>query len=135
MVFDIMRHHLPEEVPQRSSGWRPADHKGSLLLFFPKEVREGVKVADRQADAVFCDRIVNLDTGSIIQDALVFGVALTVNIKGGIPDGAVLGRLGQGVPRGGNNPPWLLLKHSDEELQKADQWIQINASADHKESQ
>lgn len=125
--FDLMQHRLPEGEPDPPSRmWRPADHENALLLFFPVEFRAGVKTVHGEADAVFCDRIVNLDTGEVLKGAQVFGSALTVNIKDAIPDQPVMGRLGKGVANGGNKAPWVLFKFEEEDRDRADAWIKAN---------
>lgn len=125
--FDLMQHRIPEGEPDAPSrSWRPAEHEGALLLFFPVEFRPGVKTVHGEADAVFCDRIVNLDTGEVLRGAQVFGSALTVNIKGAVPDQPVMGRLGKGVANGGNKAPWVLFKFEEEDRDRADAWMKAN---------
>src|SRR5690606_33350595 len=62
-------------------------------------------------------------------NTLIFGTALVPNIGGGAPDGIVLGRLGQGVGKNGNNPPWILLPHDEADLGKAQAWLVQDASS------
>lgn len=101
--------------------WNTAKNEGSLLLFFPTELREGVKTSQGVSDAVACQRIANLDTGSVYTDALIFGAALVPNIAGGAPDSPVLGRLSKS-----SRGAWLLLPHTQEELYLAQKWIEEN---------
>lgn len=101
--------------------WVTAENEGGLLLFFPAELRQGVKTSQGVTDAVLCRRIVNLDTQAVYHDALVFGAALVPNVSGGTPDGAVLGRLGK-TERGA----WVLHPHTQEELYTAENWIKEN---------
>lgn len=101
--------------------WSAAHNEGKLLLFFPTEVREGVKTSQGESDAVACRRIANLDTLAVYEDALVFGAALVPNIAGGVPDNPVLGRLSKS-----SRGAWLLLPHTQEELYLAQKWIEEN---------
>lgn len=127
MNFDILSHRLPEETAAGGDGrWRPAEHLGGLLIFFPTELRRGVKIQDREADAVACSKIVNLDTGAVMANPLVFGSALVPNVSGGVPDGIVLGRLTQGVAKGGNNPPWILQPHDQDDLKRCLEWLEAH---------
>lgn len=123
--FGLMTLRLPdeEEQPAGVPAWRAAPHEGHLVLFFPAEWREGEKTRYGEADAVLCHKVVDLDTGAVEDDVLVFGSALTINIKVGIPESMVLGRLGKGVAVGGNNPPWILSKYGDEDEAKFEEWL------------
>lgn len=102
----------------------PADNNGALLLFFPKEYREGVKTEHGEANTVAA-KIVRLNDGRVFNDALIFSTALVTQLKGAIPDGMVLGTLGQGENKRGN-PPWLLRPHTEAEVAQADAWIAAN---------
>ena len=95
--------------------WVPAENEGALILFYPTELKEAVATSYGTSDAVLCKKIVNLDTGVTYEDTLVFGAGLVVNIREGIPDRMVLGRLGK-TARGA----WVLLAHTEEEAQLAD---------------
>lgn len=101
--------------------WVTSENEGSLLLFFPSEVRSGIDTKQGTADAVLCGQIVNLDTGDVYTEALVFGAALVPNIGPAAPDSAVLGRLTKSE-RGA----WMLQPHGAEELAIAQNWIKEN---------
>jgi hypothetical protein len=114
-------------VPNADDKWTAAEHNGNLLLFFPTEVRRGIKTSNGDADAVSCARVVNLDTGRVLHNTLIFGTALVPNIGGGAPDGVVLGRLGQGEGKPGQSKPWILLPHDEVELHRAQDWLARDA--------
>lgn len=114
-------------IPNADDKWTAAEHNGSLLLFFPTEVRRGIKTSNGDADAVSCSRVVNLNTGRILHNTLIFGTALVPNIGGGAPDGVVLGRLGQGEGKPGQSKPWILLPHDENELRMAQDWLARDA--------
>lgn len=111
----------PVARPPSGDRWVTAQHEGSLLLFYPTELREGVKTSQGVSDAISCRRIVDLDSGDVFEGALVFGAALVPNLKGGLPDSPVCGRLIKSE-RGA----WLLTPHSQEELYAAQKWITEN---------
>lgn len=124
MVYNIQQ----PSIPNAEDKWTAAEHSGNLLLFFPVEVRRNIKTSNGDSDAVRCSRVVNLDTGRILNDPLIFGTALVPNVGGGAPDGIVLGRLGQGQPKNGNNPPWILLPHDEADLHRAQDWLARDAA-------
>jgi hypothetical protein len=101
-----------------------AEHNGALLLFFPTQFQSQVKTAHGESDAV-ATRIVNLNTGRVIDNALIFATALVTQLKAAVPDGMVLGRLGQGQNTKGN-PPWLLQPHTEADVAYAEQWLAAN---------
>lgn len=102
----------------------PSESNGALLLFFPTAIQSQVKTAHGEADAVAC-RIVRLNDGRVWENALIFPTALVTQLRGAVPDGIVLGTLGQGENTKGN-PPWLLRPYTDAELQQAEAWIAQN---------
>ncbi len=101
--------------------WATAQHEGHLLMFYPRELREAVSTVHGVSDAVDCRRVVDLDSREVFEDALIFGAALVYNIKPGIPDAAVVGRLHK-TERGA----WMLKPHTPEELNAAEQWESEN---------
>ncbi len=118
--------HQPA-VPNAEDKWSAAEHLGNLLLFFPTEVRRQIKTSNGDADAVACARVVNLDTGRVLHDTLIFGTALVPNIGPGAPDGVVAGRLAQGEGKPGQSKPWILLPHDEQELQRVQAWLALDA--------
>ena len=102
-----------------------ARHNGHLMLFFPSQFDQNIPTVNGTADAV-TSRIVDLDTGEVLDDAKVWGKAMVPQLKGAVPDGMVLGRLGQGQSKGGNNPPWILHPHTEQDVAVAEQWLAAN---------
>lgn len=102
-----------------------ASHNGHLLLFFPASLEQNIPTVNGTADAV-TTRIVDLDTGQVLDDAKVWGKAMIPQLKGAIPDGMVLGRLAQGQGKGGNNPPWIIQPHTEQDVPRAEQWLAQN---------
>lgn len=117
MLHDtLMSTRLPSD-----DRWVTAQNEGNLILFFPAELRTGVKTSQGETDAVACHRVVNLDTNTVYDTALIFGAALVPNISPAAPDSAVLGRLAKG-----DRGAWILLTHTQEELHAAQKWIEEN---------
>lgn len=102
----------------------PSESNGALLLFFPTAIQAQVKTAHGEADAV-ATRIVRLNDGRVWDNALIFPTALVTQLRGAVPDGIVLGTLGQGENTKGN-PPWLLRPYTEQELAQAEAWIAQN---------
>lgn len=100
------------------------NHKGHLLLFFPTKFQAQVATAHGESDAVGT-KIVDLDTGQVLENALIFATALVTQLKDAVPDGMVLGRLGQGENTKGN-PPWLLSPHNAQEIAVAEAYLAAN---------
>ena len=119
--------------------FEPASHNGHLMLFFPTRFEENIPTRNGAADAVTA-KIVDLDSGEVLDDAKVWGKAMVPQLKGAVPDGMVLGRLGQGDGKAGNNPPWILHPHTEQDAVRAwldrnpglvDKWAPV-AGSDHK---
>ena len=123
MLHDIlMSARAPEEQNAPQAGrWTTAQHEGHLLVFYPSELREAVTTVHGTSDAVHCHRVVDLDTQEVFEGALIFGAALVYNIKVGVPDAAVIGRLNK-TSKGA----WVLTAHSPEELNTAQRWESEN---------
>lgn len=102
----------------------PKDNLGATLLIFPREYRQGVKTEHGESDTVAA-KVVRLDDGRVFPDALLFSVGLVNQLKGAVPDGEVLGILGQGENKKGN-APWILKPHTPREEAMADAWHAAN---------
>lgn len=102
----------------------PAENNGALLLFFPTTFTAGVKTAHGEQDAVGA-KVVRLNDGRVFDNAMIFSTALVTQLKGAVPDGIVLGTLGQGENTKGN-PPWLLRPHTEAEVAQAEAWMAAN---------
>lgn len=102
----------------------PSENNGALLLFFPTTLQQGVKTAHGETDAVG-GRIVRLNDGHVWDNALIFATALVTQLRGAVPDGMVLGTLGQGENTKGK-PPWLLRPHTEAEVAQAEAWLAAN---------
>lgn len=102
----------------------PSENNGALLLFFPTQLQTGIKTQHGESDAVAAT-VVRLNDGRVYDNALIFPTALVTQLKAAVPDGMVLGTLGQGENTKGN-PPWLLRPHTEQDVQVAEQWLALN---------
>lgn len=102
----------------------PKDNNGALLLFFPTQIQHQVKTEYGESDAVHAT-VVRLNDGRVFPDALIFATALITQLREAIPDGMVLGTLGQGENKKGN-PPWLLSPHTADDVAAAERWLAAN---------
>lgn len=100
------------------------DSLGALLLFFPTRLDTKIPTQHGETDAVAA-KVVRLEDGRVWENGMVFPTALVTQLKGAIPDGMVLGRLGQGENKKGN-APWLLQPHTAEDVAKAEAWLAAN---------
>ena len=119
-----MSNFLQPGISSPEDKFVPAESLGALLLFFPTQLQQGIKTAHGEADAIAA-KIVRLDDGRVFDNALIFPSALVTQLKAAVPDGMVLGRLGQGENTKGN-PPWLLQPHTEADVQQAEAWIAAN---------
>ncbi len=104
-----------------STGPKPADLQGQLLIFKPIEYRSGIETVNGPADAISCD-ITNLDTNQEYSDVLFFNIAIRNALRPLIGQ-RVLGRIQQGVAKPGKTAPWIIVDAS------ADQAAIAQASA------
>lgn len=111
-------------ISSPEDSFKPNENNGALLLFFPTRLDTGIKTAHGESDAVAA-RVVRLNDGRVWDNALIFSTALVTQLKGAIPDGMVLGTLGQGENTKGN-PPWLLRPHNDQDVATAEAWMAAN---------
>jgi hypothetical protein len=100
--------------------------KGHLLLVTPLAQEKGVQTVHGPADPIRAN-VVDLDTGETYEDILLFSRVLISQLKSKI-GGKVLGRLGQGVPKAGQSPPWVLQDFTSDDAKKATDWINRQAS-------
>lgn len=111
-------------APNPEDKFAPSENHGALLLFFPHAFYEKTKTEHGEADVVDA-KIVRLNDGRVWENARVFSIGLVGQLKNAVPDGIVLGTLGQGENKKGN-PPWVLLGHDAQQNAQAEAWIAAN---------
>ena len=121
----------PFSKPAAGGKFTAADHKGKLLLITPTSYEQGIATTFGDKDAVKAN-IVVIDEGNpsgseVIEDALLFGGVLIGQTKSFVGKGLVLGRLGQGTAKKGQNAPWLLEDPTDAEKDKARAYLASQA--------
>lgn len=97
---------------------------GGLLLIKVHELRTGISTTFGDADAISCD-VTALDgnhQGETFEDTLVFPRVLISQLRKHIGS-MVLGRLGQGVKKPGQSPPWTLTAATDAEKALAERHL------------
>lgn len=113
----------PFGAPAEGGRFNAETNNGRLLLITPKAYEEGIKTVHGTKDAVKADVVVideaNPAASEKVEDALLFGGVLIAQTKSMIGKQLVLGRLGQGTPKPGQKPPWLLDDPTEDEKVKA----------------
>jgi hypothetical protein len=102
------------------------DVYGSLVLIWVREYREGITTPFGEKDAVACDVHV-LDGGKggeKFENTLIFGGALIGSLRSAVGGDPVLGRIGQGVSKPGQNAPWIIQPFTDADAALATGYIQ-----------
>lgn len=105
------------DKPASAIGIQWADHKGRLMLIEPHAVETGVKTSLGEKDAVRADvTIIDADGGpQEFHDTLIFPRVLMSQTRSMIGK-KVLGRLGQGQAKPGQNAPWRLEDPTDADI-------------------
>jgi hypothetical protein len=114
----------PFAQPATASGINWSEVHGSLVMIEPLSVELGVKTSLGEKDAIRA-KIVVLDgdlQGTEFADALVFPKVLIGQLRSRIGS-KVLGRLGQGVAKPGQSPPWRLSEASKEDEALGLAWL------------
>jgi hypothetical protein len=93
-------------APAEVKGFDYESAKGHLLLIAPTKLEEGVSTAFGSSDASRAD-IHNISTGETSEDTLIFPKVLVGALKSRIGQ-KVLGKLGQGIAKPSQSPPWTL---------------------------
>lgn len=107
----------PFRGPATSVGIQWDEHLGRLLLIEPKAVEKEVQTSFGEKDAVRADiTVIDADdTPAVFTDALIFPGVLISQTRPLIGE-KVLGRLGQGVAKSGQKPPWRLEDATEDDI-------------------
>jgi hypothetical protein len=104
----------PFAAPASATAIQWADLNGSLLLIEVHNIEHDIPTTLGKKDAVRADVVV-LDgsgQGDTYPDCLIFPKGLQGQLRARIGQ-KVLGRLGQGVAKAAQSPPWLLSEATD----------------------
>lgn len=103
--------------PTGGDGFPIGEHLDHLVIYTPKEYQKDVPTTFGDKDAVLAD-VACVDCEEEWNDALAFQgriISVTKNRIGEL----VLGRIGQVATRPGQNPAWVLSPFSDEDAERA----------------
>lgn len=117
--------------PTQGSNFRVADHVGSLLLIYPREMREGISTSYGTADAIAADIHVldGPDAPEVHENTLLFQKALIGSLRSAIGGEPVLARLGQGVAKPGQSAPYVLQQFSEQDAAVATAYVNNQPAA------
>ena len=104
---------------------------GSLLLFTVHSVERAIETTFGESDAVKTTVSVLDGTleGTTYEDTLIFPRVLQSQLSGKVGQ-KVLGRLGQGVAKKGQSPPWTLDDPTDADKAVGRAWLAAAATAE-----
>ena len=108
--------------PGERSNFKLADHVGTLILFTPKSLEEGIETSFGAADAIKTDVVVlTTEKGKALKEpieefgALIFQRVVIGQLSESIAKRRVLGRIGKGVAKKGQSEPFLIEEPSDDD--------------------
>lgn len=114
------------DAPGSADQFSPEDNEGRLLLVKPLQQLTGVTTVHGAKDAVEADiHILDGDqAGTVLRGAYVFPLVLQGQVKGNIASGRFnLGRLGKGVAKPGQKPPWKLADPTSDDTDSARRYL------------
>jgi hypothetical protein len=117
------------QQPSQGDKFTVGDHVGSLCLFFVHDIRQGIATAYGEKEAVACDIHV-LDgpgAGEISHDALIFQGALIGSLRSAAGGDPVLARIGRGVAKPGQQPPFILGEYTADDARAAEEYLAARA--------
>ena len=114
------------QQPSQGDQVKVAELVGCLVLVWVKEFREDITTTFGPSDAVIVDMHVLDGTkgGEKFENTMLFQKALIGSLKPAIGGEPVLGRVGQGVSKPGQSPPYILQPFTDADAAVATGYIQ-----------
>jgi hypothetical protein len=100
--------------------------KGLLLLIKPSRVEQGISTVLGARDATVADvHVLDGDSpGELVGEAFIWPKVLQAQLRANVSTGRYcLGRLGQGVAKKGQNPPWKLEDPTDADKEAARKYL------------
>lgn len=106
------------------------DLLGSLLLITVHEETDEINTVHGPQKAIRADVAVLDGEGADAKydDALIFPRVLKSQLRRSVGGNMVLGRLGQGAKKPGQNPPWTLAAATDADRVAAQAWVDAHGS-------
>jgi hypothetical protein len=114
------------QQPSQGDQVKVAELLGSLVLIWAREYREDIQTTFGPSDAIAADVHV-LDGpkgGEKFENTLIFQRALIGSLRSAIGGDPVLGRIGQGVGKPGQSPPFILQPYNQADAAVATGYIQ-----------
>jgi hypothetical protein len=107
-----------------SGGVKWEDHNGKLLIIEPLGHETGINTSNGVKDAVRANLYVltGPETAEEFDDALIFPKVMQGQTRREVGK-KVVGRLGQGNAKPGQNPPWVILEATPDDLAKARHYL------------
>jgi hypothetical protein len=103
-----------------------ADLKGRLLLLKPSRVETGIStvLGTKDATVVTVHVLDGTDSGQVYTEAFIWPKVLQMQLRPNVGTGRYyLGRLGQGLAKPGQNPPWNLDNPTEDDREKARKYL------------
>lgn len=107
-------------TPASASSFDLNDHLGNLVVVIPQKV-DTINTKFGPSEAVLCDIHVLDGAPGDHEDVLLFGKVLLGQLKTRIGE-MVLGRIGQGIAKAGNNPPWVIEAATEQDAKTGEDW-------------
>lgn len=125
-----MSNENPFERPASATGIQWAEHKGRLLLVEPKAYETGIVTSLGEKDAVRADVTIIDAPGKPEEyvDTLIFPRALIGQTRAMVGK-KVLGRLGQGQAKPGQNAPWRLDDPTADDIETGKKYLAAREAA------
>lgn len=116
--------------PASNAQLAPADINGHLLLIKPIAYETGIRTQLGDSDAIRCD-VADLSTGLLHESVLWFPKVLVSSLQTRLGQ-MVLAVMGQGQPKPGQSPPWILNDAANDPnaVQAAQAWLVQNPAFD-----
>ena len=114
------------QQPSQGDQVKIPDLLGCLVLIWVREIREGIQTpyGEKEAAAVDLHVLDGAKGGEKFLNALIFQGALIGSLRAAVGGDPVLARIGQGVAKPGQNPPYLLQPFTDADAALATGYIQ-----------
>ena len=114
----------PFAAPATPTGIDWSEQNGKLLLIEPTAVETGIptSLGDKDAVRATVTVITGPDSADVYEDCLIFPRVLQGQVRSRIGQ-KVLGRLGQGVAKPGQNAPWMLQEATDDDIAKGTAYL------------
>ncbi|MGW6498564.1 hypothetical protein [Nonomuraea angiospora] len=114
-----------QPAPANASDIKIADYVGHLILFYPRELKDGISTSNGVTDAIVADVVIltHPEGPKAERDVLIFQKVLKGSLKGKIGADPVLARLAKGVAKPGQSAPYVLNEYDQNDAAYATQYL------------